>query len=121
MSFASTLVLKNAAAANENFTRLSSDKSQVSYALATATLNAPVLLIIGHQMTNSAEGSDRHLVKMSRTVIGADSKARTLVMNCTFSVPRNGISRTDINDSIAELREFLGTTANVDSLLRGEL
>lgn len=121
MSFVSPIVLKDAAAANQNFIRLASDKTQVSYALQTATLNAPVLLVIGHQMTSSPEGSDRHLVKISRTVIGTDSKARTAVLNCTLSVPRNTISRTDVNNCIAELREFLNSTANVDALLRGEL
>lgn len=121
MSFSSPIVLKDAAAANENFIRLSGDKAQVTYALQTATLNAPVLLVVGHQMTTAPEGSDRHLVKISRTVIGTDAKPRTSVLNCTLSVPRSTISRTDVNNMIAELREFLVSTANVDALLRGEL
>lgn len=121
MSFASPLVLKDAAAANENFIRLASDKSQVTYALQTATLNAPVTLTIGHQMTSAQDGSDRHLIKIARTVIGTDSKPRTAVLNCTISVPRNAIARVDVNNCIAELREFLLSAANVDALLRGEL
>lgn len=121
MSFASPIVLKDAAAANENFLRIAADKTQVSYMLATATLSAPVSLVIGHQMTSAQDGSDRHLVKISRTVIGTDSRPRTMIINCSLSIPRQSVSRTDINNSIAELREFLLSTANVDALLRGEL
>lgn len=121
MSFASTIVLKDAAAASENFLRITADSQKVNYALATASLATPVTLTIGHQMTSSRDGSDRHLVKVSRTVLDSNSTARTAVLNCTFSVPRQGISRTDIDNSIAELIEFLKTPANVDALLRGEL
>lgn len=120
MSYASTLVLKDNAAATENFIRLSADTSKVTYALESATLSNPTTLIIGHQMTSSLEGSDRHLVKITRTVTDSESRTRTAVLNCTLSVPRLGISRTDLNNAIAELKEFL-SEANVDALLRGEL
>lgn len=120
MSFASTIVLKNAAAANENFLRLAADSGKVTYALSSATLNAPVTLTIGHQMTSAMDGSDRHLIKIARTVLDTDSRPRTLVVNCTISVPRLGISRTDVDNALAELKEFFAT-ANVDALLRGEL
>lgn len=120
MSFAPTIVLKDAAAANENFLRIASSSDKVNYALSTATLSAPVTLVIGHQMTSSQDGSDRHMVKIARTVLDTSNVARTMVINCTISVPRLGVSRTDVNNSIAELKEFLGT-ANVDALLRGEL
>lgn len=120
MSFASTIVLKDAAAANENFLRLNADSSKVTYALSSSTLNAPVLLTIGHQMSSSIDGSDRHMIKLTRTVLDSDNRARTLVLNCTLSVPRLGVARTDVNNALAELKEFL-STANVDALLRGEL
>lgn len=120
MSFASTIVLKDAAAANENFLRLFADSSKVTYGLSTATLNAPVNLIIGHQMTSAMEGSDRHMVKITRTVLDASGRPFTMVLNLTLSIPRAGIARGDINNAIAELKEFLGT-ANVDALLRGEI
>lgn len=120
MSYASTLVLKNAAAANENFLRLNGDSSKVNYALSTGTLQEPVLLNIGHQMTSALDGSDRHLVKLTRTVLDSDNRPRSLVINCTIAVPRVGIARTDVDDGIAEIVSFF-STANVDALLRGEL
>lgn len=120
MSFPSPIVLKDAAAANENFIRLFGDSSKVNYALGSATLSEPVALVIGNQRTSAQDGSDRYMVKISRTVLDSDSRPRTLVINCTISVPRVGIARTDVNNSIAELKEFF-STANVDALLRGEL
>lgn len=120
MSFNPTIVLKDRAAANVNYVRLKADASQVTYGLQTATLNAPTLLTIGHQMTSSPTGSDRHLVKIARTVLDSSNKPCTAVMNFTLSVPRVGVVRNDLDDIIAGLKEFLAT-ANVDSLLRGEL
>ena len=120
MSYASTLVLKDRAAANVNYVRLKSDASQVVYGLQSAPLNTPTLLTIGHQMTSSPTGSDRHLVKIARTVLDSSNKPCTAVMNFTLSIPRVGVVRNDIDDIIAGLKEFLAT-ANVDALLRGEL
>lgn len=120
MSYASTLTLKDRSAANQTFVRLKADNTQVSYGLQTADLNTPTLLVIGHQMTNSPTGSDRHLVKISKTVLDASNKQVTAVMNFTVSVPRVAVTRNDIDDMIAELKEFLAT-ANVDALTRGEL
>lgn len=120
MAYASTLTLKDRAAASQTFVRLKSDNSQVVYALQTAALNTPTLLAIGHQMTNSPTGSDRHLVKITKTVLDSSNKQITAVMNFTIAVPRTAITRNDIDDMVAELKEFLAT-ANVDALLRGEL
>lgn len=120
MSYASTLVLKDRAAANVTFVRLTSDNQTVKYGLQTASLNTPTLFTIGHQMTSSPTGNDRHMVKIAKTVLDSSLKQQTAVLNFTLSVPRNGIVRNDIDDIIAELKEFL-VTANVDALLRGEL
>ena len=121
MSYPSPIVLKDAAAANQNFIRLTGDKAQVNYLLSPSSLSAPVSLVIGHQMATSKAGSDRHLVKITHTALDVAGNPFTLTMNTTLSVPRNtSISRTMINDAIAQMREFFGT-ANVDALLRGEL
>lgn len=121
MSYASTISLKNAAASAETFTRLSQSGETVEYLLTTSTLSAPVKLQIGRQMTKSPDGSDRHMVKISRTVIGTDLKPRTTTWTITGSVPRSTISRINVDDCLAELKEFILTTANIDALLRGEL
>lgn len=120
MSFPTTIALKNAAGTAETFIRIGQDGDTVKYLLGTSTLTAPVELTIGHQMTKSADGSDRHMVKMSRTVIGTDLKPRTIVLNLTGSIPRSAITRTNVDDGLAELKEFVSQVAMIDALLRGE-
>lgn len=120
MSYPSTLTLKDRAAANQIFVRLKGDNNAVIYGLQSAALNAPTLLTIGHQMTNSVAGSDRHLVKIAKTVLDSANKPTTAVINFTVAAPRVAITRNDLDDMIAELKEFLAT-ANVDALMRGEL
>lgn len=120
MAFPSPIVLKDAANANENFVRLNGDSQKVNYLFEGSTLSEPVALQIGHQMTTSPQGNDRHLVKVSRTVVDSEGAPRTCVLNFTLSVPRVGITSADVKDSVAEVVSFL-TTANVDAILRGEL
>lgn len=121
MSFASTLVLQNAAAANENFLRLKADPSTVKYVLESSTMSEPVHLIIGNQITTALDGSDRYMVKLMTTVLDSNGRPRTLPIGCTIAAPRVGIARTHVNDSIARLRSVLGSASFVDALLRGEL
>lgn len=120
MSFDATLALKDRAAAVINFLRVKGDTEKVTYLSALSTVGLPNQLMIAHQIATSPSGVDRHLVKLSKTVLDSNSKQQTLVLNCTLSVPRLGVTRNDIDDAIAELKEFL-ITARVDALLRGEL
>lgn len=120
MSFDSTITLKNAANQDVTFLRLNADSSKVTYALSTATLSEPVLLTIGHQMTSAMDGSDRHLVKVSKTVLDTDGRPRTATINVTKADPRLGVTRADRDDMLAYAKSFL-VILNVDKLERGEL
>lgn len=121
MAYAPIIVLKNKADQNENFIRLAADKAQVSYALQTSTLNEPVNLVIGHQMTSSLTGSDRHLAKITSVVSSANGSRVVLPLHCTLAVPRQGVSRTMVDDNIARLITALKDAAFIDAWLRGEL
>lgn len=121
MSYASTITLKDAAAANVVFNRIRATNDEVFYADAASTLSQPNLLTIGHKVTNSISGSDRHMVKLAKTSVGTDNVPRTLVCTLTVNVPRQTLTRTDVNNILAGFKEFIGTTANVDALLRNEL
>lgn len=121
MSYPSPIVLKDAAAANDPFLRISADRNQVYYAREISSLAEPTTLVIGHQMTTAQEGSDRHLVKITKVVADSAGKLRTAVLNVTLSIPRQTVSRADVDQMIANARSFLESSANVDALLRGEL
>lgn len=118
--YASPMTLKDGSAANVTFVKLTSDAQSSKWVNSATTLSTPSSMQISHTMTTAPDGSDRHLVKFAKTVLDANSRPRTVVLNCTLSVPRIGITRADVNDVIAELKEFV-VTANVDALLRGEV
>lgn len=121
MSYASTIVLKDAAAANVTFVRVRATQDDVVYADSISTLSQPNLLTIGHKPTNSVSGSDRHMIKLAKTTVGTDNVPRTLVCTLTINVPRQTLTRTDVNNALAGIKEFINAPANVDSLLRNEL
>lgn len=120
MSFSDSIVLKNAAAANVTMSRLSDDASKSNYLDISSTLSTPRTLSIAHQMSNSPNGVDRHLVKLTKTVLDGQSKPQTGTLNITLNIPRLGIVRADVDDLIAMAKDFL-ITGNVDKLVRGEL
>ena len=118
--YASPMTLKDGSAANVTMVKLSSDAQSSRWINSATTLSAPSSLQISHTMSTAPDGSDRHLVKLAKTVLDSNLRPRTVVLNCTLSVPRVGVTRADVNDVTAELKEFL-VTANVDALLRGEV
>lgn len=120
MSFSDSIILKNAAAQNVTMSRISDDASKSNYLDVASTLSTPRTMSLGHQMSTSPSGVDRHLVKLTKTVLDANSKQQTATINLTINMPRVGIVRGDIDDLVAMLKEFL-VTANMDKLVRGEL
>lgn len=118
--FASSLTLKNAAAAVVTYIRVVADLTKAVYAHATSTLSLPIQLTIAHQVAKSPTGTDRHLLKHARTVSTLEGKLVTSVFNVTAAIPREGITRAHINDDIAALREFLNDEARVTAWLNGE-
>jgi hypothetical protein len=121
MSFESTLVLKNAAAVDQNFIRINpSDPTKSTFMQENSTLSLPESFVIGHQMAKSPRGVDRHLVKAS---ISVEDTAEAIVMGSvatTITVPRTGITRAHVNDMLARQIDFLSDPAIVDKIMRGE-
>lgn len=119
MSFPATLKLTNASAVEETWIRLHDDGSKVTYSLEDASLNEPCLMVIGHQMTSSPKGSDRHLVKFATTVLDTENNPYTEVQTFTQSVPRVGVSAGHCADNVARFASFM-TVSNQAAILRGE-
>lgn len=122
MSFPATITLKDGASANAVFNRLRSDSSKVDYALATSTLQEPIMLRIGQQPSTSPTGTNRHLAKFHRLKMDpASKKTVPLVMNVTLSRPLELVTDADVSDLIAYAREFFNDPVRVAAFLRGEL
>lgn len=120
MSFSESIVVKNAAAANVTLQRLNGDSQKVTYIDVSSTLATPRNMFISHQMSSAQDGTDRHLVKLTKVALDANSRQCTATLNLTLNVPKLGIVRGDVDDLIAMVKEFL-VTANVDKLIRGEV
>lgn len=89
---------------------------------ASSTTLSPRKMAIRHTTSGKdVDVVDRHLVQFSTVKIDTLGVARSLVTNVTVAVPRSAaILRTDIDDHIAFLRNWLGVTTNVDGILIGE-
>lgn len=120
MSFNATLTLKDAADANVTFVKLDSDATKSVYTLESSTVQEPVLLQIAKTMSQSRDGSNRHLAKVTKVVVDAENRPATSVMNFSFAVPKIGFTQAYVNDMLAYLKSFL-TPENVAKMSRGEL
>jgi hypothetical protein len=124
MAFANDIVIADAAAANKTFKLISLTDGNSSRIDSASNLTTPRSMFIKHQIAGSkANGniSDRHLVSFSATYLDGSNKEQTAVLNFTLQVPRStAVSRTNVNDLIAFLRNWLGVSTNVDGLLINE-
>lgn len=94
-----------------------------------STLALPATLVIKHSVTGKPPLLvDRHLIQLNKTV-SASVGVATLNVNFTLTVPRDvAVTPTVIYDMITHLLDLLqdgavtglATTANIDSILRGE-
>jgi hypothetical protein len=111
--------------------RLISQDSQGSRRIDIATtLVSPATLVIKHTSSGSGPNAvDRHLVQFNRTLEDAQGKLVTLTTNFTLAVPRNAVmTAATIADEVCHLIDFLSSggvstlasTANIESLVRGE-
>jgi hypothetical protein len=93
------------------------------------TMALPSTLVIKHSVTGKPPLLvDRHLVQLNKTVAASVGVA-TLNVNFTLTIPRDvAITPTVVYDLITHLLDLLqdgavtglATTANIDSILRGE-
>jgi len=130
MAFTDDLVLDDVSGDDVTYRLTSRDGSGSKRIDVATTLSEPAFLSIRHSA--SGKGSDivdRHLVQFTRTKNDSNGTPRTLTLNLTVAVPRNSaITSTIINDQIMNLLDLmasgglasLASTANIDSLLRGE-
>lgn len=122
MSLSTDIALDNAAAASKTFVMQSTSADGTVRIDNSTTLANPRLMQIKHSLSGpkGVDQVDRHLLSFSTTETDANGKQATSVVNLTIALPRNGvISRTDVNDMLAFIVDFLGTSANVDAILLG--
>lgn len=128
--FTADLVLDDVSGDDSTY-RLVSNHTDGTRRIDIATdLSEPAFLTIRHSQSGSGNKVvDRHLVQFTRTF--TDSLGATFVVttNFTVAVPRTGaVTAADVADEVCRLLDFLSSggvstlasTANIESLLRGE-
>lgn len=130
MAFTSDLTLDDASGDDVVYRLVSQDSQGTRRIDVATTLSAPAYLAIRHSLAGKgADAVDRHLVQFTRTLVDSNGVPRTLTVNLTVAVPRNAVITSQIvKDQIMNLLDLmsdgalttLATSANIDSLLRGE-
>nr|QXN75359.1 MAG: hypothetical protein [Grapevine-associated levi-like virus 7] len=128
--FTSDIVLDDVSGDDTTYRLVSSEANGSRRIDISSTLAAPATLAIKH--SNSRSGSvitDRHLVQLIRTFEDGAGVPYQVTTNFTLAVPRTGaITAAMVADEIQRLIDFLSSgglttmasTANIESLLRGE-
>lgn len=119
MSFSASITLKDRSAANAIFNRIKSLAGKVYYLLNTATLALPYSMTIGQQMATKATAASRHLVQVVVPYTTAKGDVAQVTVNLTCAHLADA-ARTDIDNALANIKEFINQTALVDAWLRGE-
>jgi hypothetical protein len=130
VAFTSDLTLDDASGDDVVYRLVSTDNQGTRRIDIATNLSEPAFLAIRHsQSGKGADLVDRHLLQVTETKIDSGGTPRTLTLNITLNVPRNAIVTSQmVKDRLTNLLDLLtdgaiaslATSANIDSLLRGE-
>lgn len=121
MAFPDSIVLKDRLNANVTFQRTSASETKALYIDANSSLATPTTLMIAKTPAKNADGTDRYVTKVTKTVLdGVSGKSRPVSHSSADSIPRLGVARTDVDDVVAMVNSF-NTVANYDRKVRGEI
>jgi len=128
--FSADIVLDDVSGDDSTYRLVSQDSTGSRRIDIATTLSLPATLSVKHSVSGKgADTVDRHLVQFVRTYQDAAGKSVQLVTNFTVAAPRNSaVTAAVVADEICRLIDFLSSggvttlasTANIESLLRGE-
>lgn len=125
MALASTLTLKNEAAAAKTFVSTIVNGQSTTRIDSGTTLNAPTRMVISH--TTSGKGNDlmdRHLIQATRVENDALGVPMTTVVNLTLAVPRRTVTNTTVYDLVSFIKDLIDTggtkSTDLDAILQGQ-
>lgn len=125
MSLASTLSLKNEAAAARSFVSTIVNGQSVTRLDSATTLQTPTKLMISHNTSGSGDSlADRHLIQATRVDLDANGLPMTTIVNLTLAVPRRATSNTTVKDLLSFIKDLVDTggaaSADLDAILQGQ-
>lgn len=85
----------------------------------SSSLDTPRLAQFSSQISNSANGTDRHLIKMTRTDDDADGNPITGSVHTVIALPREAVSSANLQLQWEMMKNYID--ANWDSIVGGFL
>lgn len=120
MAATSPITINNNAAVAQTFNPSVAISGGFEYRNGASTVAAPQTIEITHDMKVAASTSnDRHAVTFKQARANALASMRTGFVQVTLSVPKDGLTATDVSDLGAYVRNFL-TDANISKILLGQ-
>jgi hypothetical protein len=126
----STIVLDDSAGNDVTFVLVSQDANGTRRLDQASNLAAPHTMVVRHTVQGAgAAATDRHLVQFEKVIVPSGQSPVKLTVNFTVAVPRNSaVTSQHVVDEIFHLMDFLSSgalttlasTANIDSIIRGE-
>lgn len=81
---------------------------------SASDLDQPRTVTFSHQISSANNGTDRHLIKMTRVDDDADGNPYTGTVHVVVALPREGVSSADLQDQWEMLKNHLDANwANV--------
>lgn len=91
-----TLTLKDDTPTSYTYVLTSLNGNEAVYRDNSSSLQNPRLMRISHQITSKDDGSDRHLVQLSRSDDNADGDPFLGSVHVVLSLPREGVTSADL-------------------------
>jgi len=91
-----TLTLADDTPTNSTYNLVSLRDSEAIYRDAASTLTEQRTLRISHQLATTVDGTDRHLVQLSRTDDNAGDVPYTGTVHVVIAAPRDGVTEADL-------------------------
>lgn len=119
MAATANIVIANNAAANKTFIPSVQIPMGFQYRDNGSTADAPRTIDITHTAVSGASSSNaKHTFKVTQLRPNAAAQIRTGYFKCDISVPKDGLTATDVSDLAVFVRNFF-TDANLQTLLLG--
>jgi len=120
MAATTSISVNNLAAVSQTFNPSVQIDKGYEYRNGASTIAAPQTLEITHDMkAASSTSNDKHSVTFKQARANAVGSMRTGYLSLSISVPKDGLTTTDVSDLGAYIRNFV-TDANLSKLLLGQ-
>lgn len=115
----SSLTMTDDTPTNVTYKPISTRSNEMILRDDSSTLDEPRTVTFSHTISSDPNGTDRHLVKMSRTDDDADGVPHTGTVHVVVALPREGVTSADLQLQWEMLKNHLD--ANWASVVGGFL